>query len=351
MTTQGHQISLLGVHLAGAGSSHTGLVRASVACNSAVLGVVKSLHSDARMQAQVDSLFRYLKEKSSSSGLPASVHAETNLQEELVPLSVSAFSAHIGPLPQQDADAHFWDEVLALGPVPDIVVIDAPLSLPPCVNCQLPCPGTLACSVSEVQMMVEHWRAAQKINHKTRLPQPYLERLFEVFGKFQLRAPDALLGHEFVSVLGSNKAPLTARALRIVKEVRCRNPRALVLESHPYLGPMGWALAVGLDPLVYRQFKLSKKSYVEREKLIKKMQSSAYVVLPENQKMSPVQECAGKPELFAALMAALTGWGLLSGRIFLGANEVLPSAPHPFICLPHEIVRYLVGSPATPVLM
>ncbi len=88
-----------------------------------------------------------------------------------------------------------------------IVGIDAPLKLPKCMRCKLPCPGLEKCEEPEIRWM---WKW-----HKKRSPQKrpnkiftaYTERCVEQYISTEIKAeiyPD----HAF----GSNKGPLSARA-------------------------------------------------------------------------------------------------------------------------------------------
>lgn len=110
-------------------------------------------------------------------------------------------------------DAHFRDDVLLeyLARWVDartVVAIDAPLSLPPCVRCQLACPGIGACEVPVVQWM-RRWGPTLRPRGRSQDPgkpvvTPYTQRATEV-----LLAAAGLQPRES---LGQGNGPLTARA-------------------------------------------------------------------------------------------------------------------------------------------
>ncbi len=110
-------------------------------------------------------------------------------------------------------DAHFRDEVLLdyLARWVDprtVVAVNAPLTLPPCVRCQLACPGIGACEVPVVQWM-RRWGPTLRPRGRTQDPgkpvvTPYTQRATEL-----LLAAAGLQPRES---LGQGNGPLTARA-------------------------------------------------------------------------------------------------------------------------------------------
>ncbi len=110
-----------------------------------------------------------------------------------------------------------------------VVAIDAPLTLPPCIRCQLPCPSVRACTVPVVQWMR---RFAPKLSargrsdpHKPAVT-PYTQRATEIL----LQAS----GVHTREGLGQGTGPLAARAahLRRILSPRLRLHENL-LEVHP----------------------------------------------------------------------------------------------------------------------
>jgi hypothetical protein len=94
------------------------------------------------------------------------------------------------------------------GLAPDIIAVDAPLSLPPCLKCQLHCPGAGACTVPAVRWMREE--AQRRGWGKNRFPPPYTHRPVDLLlrGRWQDEVPLSLPVEE---AFGSGRAPLAAR--------------------------------------------------------------------------------------------------------------------------------------------
>lgn len=131
-------------------------------------------------------------------------------------------------------DALFRDEVLVayLERWVDertVVAIDAPLTLPPCIRCQLPCPTVAQCTVPVVEWM-RRW--APRLQPRGRSDPskpavtPYTQRAAEIL----LRA----VGIRPRETLGQGTGPVAARAayLRRVLSPRLRLHENLV-EVHP----------------------------------------------------------------------------------------------------------------------
>jgi hypothetical protein len=110
-----------------------------------------------------------------------------------------------------------------------VVAVDAPLTLPPCIRCSLPCPGVSECTVPVVQWM-SRWapqlrRRGQSDRAKPSVT-PYTQRATEVLW--------AAMGVRPREALGQGTGPLAARAayLRRILSPRLRLHENL-LEVHP----------------------------------------------------------------------------------------------------------------------
>jgi hypothetical protein len=115
-----------------------------------------------------------------------------------------------------------------------VVAINAPLTMPPCVRCDLPCPGVSACTVPVVQWM-RRWaprlRARGKSDKAKPAVTPYTQRATEVLTR--------AVGVEPRETLGQGSGPLAARAhylrralspmLRLHENLLEVHPRATVL--------------------------------------------------------------------------------------------------------------------------
>lgn len=110
-----------------------------------------------------------------------------------------------------------------------VVAINAPLTMPPCVRCQLPCPGVHACTVPVVKWM-RRWaprlRTRGRSDKAKPAATPYTQRATEMLSR--------AVGVEPRETLGQGSGPLAARAhyLRRVLSPMLRLHENL-LEVHP----------------------------------------------------------------------------------------------------------------------
>ncbi len=156
---------------------------------------------------------------------------------ELVVAEAKLRQGHRGTGPAEDdagAETFFRDATLAqylkrwVDPQ-TVVAVDAPLTLPPCLRCQLPCPGVEACGVPVVMWMRRH---AAALSHRRRrdrdkpLVTPYTQRATElVLDNVGLQPREAM---------GQGTGPLAARAqyVRRLLSPRLRLHENLI-EVHP----------------------------------------------------------------------------------------------------------------------
>lgn len=135
----------------------------------------------------------------------------------------------------EHGEAAFRDDVLLrwLGDWADeraVVACDAPLSLPPCVRCQLACPGIDACEVPVVAWMREHADALRIRSGRSDPSKPAVT-------PYTQRATELLLERATLQpreALGQGMGPLAARAtyLRRALSPRLRLHENLI-EVHP----------------------------------------------------------------------------------------------------------------------
>jgi hypothetical protein len=140
---------------------------------------------------------------------------------------------------EETADEALIRSVNALSP--ELIAVDAPLTLPPCLDCALPlCPGAMECTVPSVRWMREE--AARRRWAKAKFPPPYTHRPVDLLmrGRWQDDAPLSIPTEE---VFGSGRAPLTAR----MRYLRRHLQAASFLEANPRFALAGIAEWYGLS--------------------------------------------------------------------------------------------------------
>jgi predicted nuclease with RNAse H fold len=94
------------------------------------------------------------------------------------------------------------------------IALDAPLKLPVCARCELPCPGVEACAQPEIEWMRKAHRQRAASKRPLRMFTPYTERPAEMWLASALEEP-FFPPH----ALGANAAPLSARARFVLRRM------------------------------------------------------------------------------------------------------------------------------------
>lgn len=94
------------------------------------------------------------------------------------------------------------------------LAFDVPLSLPKCLRCNLKCPGFDICNEVEIKWLRSTYEKINKKKRPKRFFTPYTQRCTETY--FSLLWPDIF---ELQHAMGSNLAPLVARALYIKRRL------------------------------------------------------------------------------------------------------------------------------------
>lgn len=115
------------------------------------------------------------------------------------------------------------------------VTFDVPLQLPPCIRCQLKCPGLRECGEPEIKWMRHVHQKREKTKRPNKMFTPYTERAAEIYIANELEEP-----FHPSHALGANAAPVTARAQFIQRRIRVP-----MLETYPELTL--WRIGRNLD--------------------------------------------------------------------------------------------------------
>lgn len=106
---------------------------------------------------------------------------------------------------EKSADQILYEYILNT-PLLQSIHIDAPLTLPKCMRCDLKCPGYEVCMEEEVVWMRQFYKKASKGKRPQKTLSPYVERAAELYWREAL-GEKLILDHAG----GANKAPLMFR--------------------------------------------------------------------------------------------------------------------------------------------
>ncbi len=215
-------------------------------------------------------------------------------------LKISSVHDRMGALHKLFSDDRLFD--ILRNQRPDSIMIDSPLTVPPCVACtRVSCPGVNACediSVAYMQMLLE----SQTGKRRKRPLNPQTQRIWDVKEWFKwqpsLQEP----------TYSANKAPLVVRAMTLQKRLNSLAEAPVMREtSIPH------AMSVLVDQLdleaelayEYRAFEVGRK---RRLKLLQALSERAFIAGPIDDAI--VASVEGFSAYMAALVAALELEGL-----------------------------------------
>jgi hypothetical protein len=313
--------SVVGIHIAGASTARTSLVRARLQVQGVSTGL--SGHSHERWAGCWRKLFPGVSVFPASRASVLSEGPAGKAGPRWDPLLLEAVVSHLGPVPESGADQRLVDAVADLGPA-DFYVLDAPLALPPCQTCERMCPGSQRCTVEDVRRMWWLFELQRKNGRRVRSPQPYVDRYFEFFCRLTLEFGAAHA--ELDAGLGSNRAPLSARARFLVRNLRALNPRARVLETNSAVSAWAWRRSL-LGTWSHGHPSASESRFGQRklrQSLFDAMVASGRVCQGAGLHREALAEICQLPESFLAMLAALTLRNIASGEVFLQEDLVLP---------------------------
>lgn len=153
---------------------------------------------------------------------------------------------------------HLLIKLLSDGRHLEFLAIDTPLKLPKCLRCRLRCPGYESCAEPEIKWMWKFYREKNQRKRPAKLFTPYTERCAELY-------VSSALEEEFhpPHALGSNMAPLTARALFLQRRLSIP-----MIEVYPKLSLWRIGRTLGLAKSHLRFHKHSVGGEESREAII-----------------------------------------------------------------------------------
>ncbi len=144
---------------------------------------------------------------------------------------------------EDSADSELIRTISSFLPQVEALAFDVPLQLPKCLRCNLKCPGSEVCKVSEIAYMRELQKKHLRENKNAKFMTPYTQRPVELYIQKKLERP-----YYMQDALGANLAPLTARAQYILKRLQLP-----FMETYPTLSFTRIAEQMGLPEKFLKQ--------------------------------------------------------------------------------------------------
>jgi hypothetical protein len=172
------------------------------------------------------------------------------------------------------------------------VSFDVPVTLPHCLRCEMRCPGVEACPEESTQWMWKHFRAKEKAKPK-KLFTPYTERCVEQYMERNLEEP-----FHVQNALGSNLAPLTARAQYIIRRLNYK-----ILEVFPKVSLWRLGLSLQVAKSHLRAHRHWESGQASREALLGKMMDRNLTFIYDQD----IKVLTENAHAFDAFLCAMTG--------------------------------------------
>lgn len=207
---------------------------------------------------------------------------------------LSRLHSHIGPEGNQSSDLKLH-HILTHGEDPiSILAIDAALSWPKCVKCELKCPGYESCNEQEIKWMWNWHKKRGKSKKPNKIFAPYTQRCVELYLAEELEKsfypPEAL---------GANMAPMLARAHFILRRLKVKT-----IEVYPPLSLWRIGLDIGVSKGTLTFAKQSVEGEENRLTILKKLVECGLVFIYEQD----IRAMAQHADIFDALICALTAY-------------------------------------------
>jgi len=206
----------------------------------------------------------------------------------------------IGAIGQLFSDERLYELLQHMQPAE--VLVDSPLTEPPCVACQRPvCPGVNACDDIAVAMMQSMANTHPKGRHRKRPINPQSQRIWDVYRWFEA---DHHLQEPSYS---ANMAPLVVRGKTLQRRLNSLAVPILLKETSVPHGLRFLVEALGLPQEYADQYRSFELGRFHRSEILESMFRKGWIALNE------ADTVEGSVENFNAFIAAFTAALLMDG--------------------------------------
>lgn len=181
-----------------------------------------------------------------------------------------------------------------------LIAVDAPLSLPKCLLCDLKCPGVSACREPDIKWMRDQHKKRDREKRPNKMYTPYTERAAEIYIASELEEP-----FHPSHALGSNAAPLAARAHFINRLLRLP-----MIEVYPKLTLWRIGVALGIQKSYLRFHRHAVDSDAARLNILKALIDNEIAFIYHQDMRMMVENNAA----FEAFLGALTAFLKFRGQ-------------------------------------
>jgi hypothetical protein len=241
----------------------------------------------------------------SGSNAPRSAVVVFELEPQTPPTLIQVFD-RIGSQGEVFSDERIVS-ILQHLPHLSAAVVDCPLSLPPCVACQLPaCPGVVACpDISVAYMLAINRKLKSEGRRKKRPINPQSQRLWD-------------LGRAFEPSYSANMAPLVVRARTLQRRLRAALASIELQETSVSHGMLALHDVLERDISEVQLYRSFEHGAEIREDWLRAMISREWIRVPVTEDRRRIRASV---DVFNAFFAAVTAaWSLRSQTLMRPAD-------------------------------
>jgi predicted nuclease with RNAse H fold len=230
------------------------------------------------------------------------------------PLKIAKVYEKIGAFGTLFSDERLVDILTLAGPLAGVFV-DCPLTVPPCVSCQLPsCPGAVHCEdVAVAYMLAISDKVRRRGARRARPVNPQSQRLWDVMQLTEV------VEERLEPSYSANLAPLVTRAMTLQRRLKALVP---VIDLHETQVPHALEalrLSLGLTPGIRQSYKRFEDGGEHRRAVLTALQSKGWLALAQGAEEQVLEaQAISSVETFhsfvTALVAAFHSAGMTTTR-------------------------------------
>lgn len=191
------------------------------------------------------------------------------------------------------SDTQIYRMIESVGKNIESIAVDAPLTMPKCLRCKMKCPGFEVCIEPELKWMTKYYGRKNSQRKPLRVMTPYTERCTELYWEEHLEEKIPLQ-----QAMGSNRAPLTARAHYIT-----RRHKKKFIEVVPKISFWRLGLSLGIAKSKLRLHRHWEGGAESRKLFIEALLKSDLAFIYEQDRKILIED----QYAFDAFIGALTG--------------------------------------------
>ena len=237
------------------------------------------------------------------------------------PLKIAKVYEKIGAFGTVFSDERLVDILSLVGPLA-AVFVDCPLTLPPCVSCQLPsCPGAMHCSdVAVAYMLAISDKVRRRGARRARPVNPQNQRLWDVI------ALTATTEERLEPSYSANLAPLVARSRTLQRRLQALDPVIELYETQVPHALEALRDDLGLAADIRQSYRRFEDGAQHRREVLRALQAKDWLAVASGaQEQVAEAQLVASVEVFHSFITALVAACHVAGLTTPRPKEYIPT--------------------------